>query len=149
MAAYDPNDLTRLKHLLELGDQILNVTDGLDHRVTTLEEDIKGNAKVFYNTTDYWNNHKSFIPPVGSIVIYSDHGFADEKPVPAFKVGDGNAYLIDIPFSGEDIRRILEAHIIDTSIHLSEDDRAKLNESVTCNTERLEDGSYRLMFSNN
>ena len=131
--AYDLNELTRLKHLVELGDQILDVTDALDVRVTTLEEGSGsgGSGTIYCNTTNYWAQHPTFIPNKGAIVIYSDHAIVDDRNIPAFKVGDGLAYAVDLPFSGDDIRAVLTAHIADNNRHLTEQDRDKLENSVS------------------
>ena len=37
--AYDPEELVRLKHLLDLGDRILRITDDHEARLKALEEE--------------------------------------------------------------------------------------------------------------
>ena len=143
--AYNPEDLARVRHLLSLGDQILDVTDALNVRVTDLERG--GSGTILCNTTNYWAQHTGFVPAKGAIVIYSDHAFVNEKSVPAFKVGDGNAYVVDLPFSNDDLRAALAAHINDSSKHLSAQDRTKLGSSVSATAQQQASGDYTLVLS--
>lgn len=55
--------------------------------------------EMLYNTTRGWDAQNTLISKSKTIYVYTDHEF-DEKgePVAAFKIGDGNAYLIDLPF---------------------------------------------------
>lgn len=85
---------------------------------------------ILCDTKENWDAKIGFIPPKGTIVIYSDYTKYEDQDYPCFKVGDGNAYLIDLPFSGDDLRAALSAHIENASIHLSESDRNKLENSV-------------------
>jgi len=43
--------------------------------------------------------------------------------IPNFKIGDGNAYLVDKPFVGDDIRDLLEEHIEDAGLHIQPGER--------------------------
>lgn len=108
----------------------------------------KGRILVTRDTTSNWNNHRSFIPMLGEIIIYTDHGQIDDGygnliNVPGIKIGDGNAYLIDLPFVGNDVRyeilQQLNAHENNTNIHVTQADRDfwdnKLN--YTINNETL------------
>ena len=128
--AYQVDDLTLLRHLLDLGERFLTVTDGHDQRIAELES-AEGESGIYYNTTAHWNSQRSYIPKAGHIVIYSDYAKENEKNVPNFKIGDGKAYLIDLPFSQADLRATVMAHINNTAVHLSQGDREKLENSVT------------------
>lgn len=110
----------------------------------------KGGATVSIDTTANWNAKLGFVPQKGEIVVYSDHGILnpgteDEVLVPAIKIGDGNAYLIDLPFVGDDVTAelvsLIEDHIRNTSIHVTPAEKAfwndKLNYDVDDNTETL------------
>ena len=107
------------------------------------------NARILArrDTTANWNTARDFIPMQGEIIIYTDHGQMDDGygntiNVPGIKIGDGNAYLIDLPFVGADQRyailQELRQHTNDWSIHVSEEDRnfwnTKLNYSTTGET---------------
>jgi hypothetical protein len=95
------------------------------------------------DTTEHWNAARTFIPLRGEIIIYTDHGQIDDGygnmiNVPGIKIGDGSAYLIDLPFVGAEERYVilqeLRQHTSDWSIHVSTEDRMrwdnKLNYSV-------------------
>ena len=88
------------------------------------------NARISHksDTTEHWNAVRTFIPLRGEIIIYTDHGQIDDGfgnmiNVPGIKIGDGNAYLIDLPFVGNetryDILAQLKAHADDDDIHVS------------------------------
>lgn len=149
----DENLLARIRHMIEMGDQILGVTDRLDIRVTALEKGGGGGGGgvVYCNTKEYWSKQTTFVPPKGAIVIYSDYSTVgedrNEKDVPNFKVGDGNAFVVDLPFSHDDLRAALAAHIADTSKHLSTEDRTKLEGSVTASAVKQSSGDYTLVLS--
>lgn len=91
------------------------------------------------DTTENWNAIRSFIPMRGEIIIYTDYGqmddgFGNQINVPGIKIGDGNAYLIDLPFVGNDVRysilQELRAHTNDWSIHVSPQDRSFWNDKL-------------------
>jgi len=84
------------------------------------------------DTTDNWNANRSFIPLRGEVIIYTDYGHIDDGfgniiSVPGIKIGDGNAYLIDLPFVGADVRyqilNELRAHSNNKLIHVTQEDK--------------------------
>lgn len=79
-------------------------------------------------TTEYWNvDNKTYIPKDGEVVIYTDYDVTEDgKPVPNFKVGDGHAYVADLPFAGCDFK--LKNHIADKSVHHT----IEVSESAEC-----------------
>lgn len=103
---------------------------------------IKAIVKFSRDTTANWNRYPKFIPVAGEAIVYSDYISYEENGktvyVPGIKVGDGHAYLVDLPFlTGYDQAqaiRALEAHENNTLIHVSQQDREKwdnkLNYSV-------------------
>ena len=102
---------------------------------------------VYENTTSHWNELRDFVPPKGAIIIYSDHSTYDGRPVPGFKVGDGSAYLIDLPFSDADIRGVMNQHTANTAIHITEDERAAWNAKVRCDAIVVSGSDFNLVFS--
>lgn len=105
------------------------------------------NDKILCATTAEWNAKASYVPPKGTIVIYSDYASTGNADIPNFKVGDGNAYLIDLPFSQDDLRSLIAAHIADTSAHLSTNDRTKLEDSVRAVARQQPSGDFTLVLS--
>ena len=101
--------------------------------------DIGVQNNILAEDTKYWNSHRSFIPECGQIIIYIDKGTivnqdGTETMVPGIKVGDGMAYLIDLPWVGEDttaaIFESLEDHIRNTEIHITSNERAEWNQKI-------------------
>lgn len=99
------------------------------------------NARISHksDTTAHWNAARTFIPIRGEIIIYTDHGQMDDGygnliNVPGIKIGDGQAYLIDLPFVGAEERyailQELRQHTSDLSIHVSPEDREKWNNKL-------------------
>ena len=84
------------------------------------------------NTTAGWGENPNYVPRKGEIVLYTDHAKTEGKTVPAIKIGDGNAYVADLPFVGDDLRDTLLAHILDTTAHVSDNDRAFWNNKLNC-----------------
>jgi hypothetical protein len=88
--------------------------------------------KVTRDTTEHWNAHRDFIPMRGEVIIYTDHGKIDDGygnmiDVPGVKIGDGSAYLIDLPFAGDDVRyqilTELREHSGNTEIHVTQQEK--------------------------
>lgn len=107
-------------------------------------DEVKARISHKSDTTEHWNAARTFIPLRGEIIIYTDHGQMDDGygntiNVPGIKIGDGSAYLIDLPFVGNEVRyeilQELRAHTNDWSIHVSAEDRSfwnnKLNYTIS------------------
>lgn len=94
---------------------------------------------VSENTTSGWNATPDYIPKTGEICIYTDYTVVDGVSYYGIKIGDGSAYLIDLPFVGEDVKNLvmekLTEHEQDTVAHITSEERAfwnnKLNYEVS------------------
>ena len=85
---------------------------------------------VHIDTTVNWNTQPQLVGKMGHLYIYKDYTVIDGVEVPAFKVGDGSAYLIDAPFvAGNDSK--LNAHILDVNVHIQDGEREFWNNKVT------------------
>lgn len=87
---------------------------------------------VSENTRSGWESNPNYIPKRGEICIYFDD---DSQTVPDMKIGDGNSYIVDLPFQSHDaVRDILLAHANDNSRHVTQSEKdfwnAKLNYAV-------------------
>ena len=64
---------------------------------------------VYSDTTANWNSKVTYVPEDGDIIIYIDKSTIEEggsvKNVPGIKIGDGNAYCVDLPFVADDIAK--------------------------------------------
>lgn len=101
------------------------------------------NARILArrDTTENWNAKRDFIPLRGEVIIYLDHGtiqddFGNDINVPGIKIGDGNAYLIDLPFVGNDVRyqilTELRQHENNKIIHITSEEREFWNNKLNC-----------------
>ena len=104
------------------------------------------NARILArrDTTANWNTHRDFIPMRGEVIIYTDHGTVEDDQghtinVPGVKIGDGSSYLIDLPFSGDDVRyQILteiREHSGNTEIHVTAAEKTFWNNKLNCVTD--------------
>lgn len=91
-------------------------------------------TNILYGTTQYWDSQTLLKSQLNTIYVYTDKfSYIDEGvpiPVCGMKIGDGNAYLIDKPFVADDVRKLLEKHISDTSAHITSADREKWNNKL-------------------
>ena len=101
------------------------------------------NARILArrDTTEHWNANRSFVPLRGEVIVYTDHGqmedgYGNTINVPGVKIGDGSAYLIDLPFVGNDTRyqilQELREHSGNTVIHVTQQDRDFWNNKLNC-----------------
>lgn len=87
-----------------------------------------------HDTTAHWNAAIGFIPLKGEIIIYEDYSRDDGTDIPNIKIGDGLAYVQDLPFVATIPQDIID-HINNTLIHVSSEDRAYWNHKIDCDDE--------------
>lgn len=94
-----------------------------------------GGDEVVAKTTSEWNNTPSLVSQAGTIYIYTDY-YDDGQGhnVPAFKVGDGLAYLIDLPFVDVNMQR----HMSDEVIHITEQERVFWNNKIRTDSTEID-----------
>lgn len=68
--------------------------------------ELKGNKTsedlniVAVKTTEEWSHVTGIVSKKGEIYVYSDYSQdAQGNNIPGFKIGDGNAYIVDLPFA--------------------------------------------------
>lgn len=85
---------------------------------------------------DFWAEQTEYVPKAGELVIYTDYATKEidgqTVNIPAIKVGDGMAYVTDLPFVGEETRDLLADHIANTIVHITQAERDAWNEKVRC-----------------
>lgn len=112
---------------------VTTTTDGL---MSALDKVKLDGINIKYRTTAEWNNDRNYVPARGEICIYSDHGTLNGAVVPGIKIGDGNAYCIDLPFAKDDViarvESLITTHINNTTIHTSPEEKALWNSKITC-----------------
>jgi len=82
-----------------------------------------------HDTTAHWNAARGFVPMAGEIIIYDDYQVktwqveeygeivTKTENIPGIKIGDGQAYVQDLPFVDKDLREKLMNHINNIDIH--------------------------------
>lgn len=53
---------------------------------------------VIAKTTNEWESDPQHKSVYGAMYIYTDYRYEDAVPIPAIKIGDGEAYVVDLPF---------------------------------------------------
>ena len=97
-----------------------------------------GTVRYSHASTEEWNSRLGYIPMAGEICVYDDYKtFVDTdgvtKTAKGIKIGDGLAYLIDLPYVADDVRASLYDHIIDANIHTNMNEKTSWNSKLECN----------------
>lgn len=130
-----PRELDIMLHLDRLSPDVeIGLQDSV--REINIAMESGGYARAMINTTEYWEQKPTYVPNKGIIVIYSDYATTtldgETVNVPGMKIGDGSAYLVDLPFVGDNVRSILEEHIHNTIIHVTQDEKDFWNAKLNC-----------------
>ena len=124
---------------LKVGDGTTPVTDLPFTRTNT--------SNIFFNTSEYWSTQGLTIPEKDTIMIYEDEvSLPSGMKIPRMKIGDGKAYLVDLPFVGDDVLYKLNSHMSNKEIHITAAERAFWNDKLNCNEELIND---TLVFNRN
>ena len=97
---------------------------------------------IYAHTTEYWNSMPSLQSLQGAIYIYTDYKTIEEdgvtKNLPGIKIGDGDAYVIDLPFISDSeskqittLTETVNAHIGAVDAHTSSAEKEFWNNKVT------------------
>lgn len=62
-----------------------------------------GDTEIIVHTTAEWQNLTSLVSKKGGIYIWSDYKTENNVDIPALKIGDGLAYVVDLPFATQAI----------------------------------------------
>lgn len=92
-----------------------------------INDEVRYVSNVHIDTEANWNAQLDLIGKKGHLYVYSDHDTLNDEPVPAIKIGDGLAYLIDIPFVDSSLY-----HIKNGDIHVTLEDKNFWNNKVRC-----------------
>lgn len=112
----------------------------------TLED--LGISKIEVKTTAEWRELIDYIPLVNTILVFSDYEHDNEgKPIPNFKVADGLAYAVDLPFIDDGLRKIIIEHINDNIAHTTIEEKIFWNNKVNIDDEYEEVSEETLVFN--
>ena len=139
----DPNIVATIdasfQNVLNLSASMMNLTNNVNIDLNS-SYPTGGGAQIIYNTSEYWNSHPTLISQRGYIYVYSDWAQDSQgRDVAGLKVGDGQAYLIDLPFT----EQIGTEHLNDMVHHITEEERTFWNNKVRCYME----GEDRIVFT--
>lgn len=105
---------------------------------------------IQYGTTEYWNSQPYYIPPAGTIIIYSDYDVKIEDGkatyIPGIKIGSGNAYVQDLVFISGGGLEELNDHINNHVIHIDQLERDFWNNKLNV-TDHMEVVDETLIFN--
>lgn len=128
------------------------VQDGRNKKIRVSELLESSGASARIGTTEYWSNQIGFIPNDGEIIIYSDYDYVvvggRRVNVPGIKIGTGNAYVQDLVFVGTVDREDLLAHINNTTVHVTNNDKLFWNNKLNVTDEEEVVGEV-LVFNRN
>ncbi len=117
--AYTINDLVTYFMFRDGTGMILSAGDGSGPGPSGL-------GTVSENTTEGWGTMPTYVPQNGEFCIYSD--------THELKIGDGLAYIADLPFVGHGeataVSIALAAHAGNMSVHVSQEERDCWNNKV-------------------
>jgi len=115
---------------LKIGDGTTPVID-----LPFIDSNSVNGINIQAKTTEEWNNKINYIPAEGQLIIYLNYRTIQKDDhnikIAGLKIGDGNSYLIDLPFLGETEQFVYE-HINNTTIHISNEERQFWNNKINC-----------------
>lgn len=94
---------------------------------------------ILYDTTENWNAHPEIEAQRGAIYIYSDAKIYEGIAVPDIKIGNGNSYLIDLPFIDDDIY-----YILSTYMPVTVEDKLRWDNKLNC---KMDESGHTLIFN--
>ena len=117
---------------------------------------INSRVQLKRDTTANWNNAIGFLPLAGELIVYTDYrtltkeidGEDVDIPVPGFKIGDGQTFVQDLPFTDEALRAELLEHINNVNVHVSLEDKLFWNNKINVN-DQMELVNGALVFNRN
>ena len=108
------------------------------------------------DSTANWNAALGFIPLQGELIIYNDYKTIEKEidgelrtvQIPGIKIGDGRAYVQDLPFIDEELRDRIMVHINNPDIHVTLQEKLFWNNKLNVDDNaELVDGA--LIFNRN
>lgn len=109
-----------------------------------LQSDLQqGILRCGYATREQWASDPSLISEFNVFYIYTDYQTVEKNGesinIPGLKIGDGQTYLIDLPFITDYFTESLLNHINNNIIHITQEQREFWNNKVTCYLDDMDD----------
>lgn len=128
----DIDSLTRIDTLQSTDDVVVIRNDsGARASLQTLQEYLSTNTErqILFGTTSDWTTETPIISEADKLYVYTDYQTDSQgRNIAGIKVGDGNAYLVDLPFIDE----VYLDHIHDTTVHVTAEEKAFWNNKLNC-----------------
>lgn len=110
--------------------------EGLSYFWEKVSPEMREKMGFYSDTEENWNRQVTLTSEKDMLYIYTDHkviqnGDGTTTQIPGFKLGDGRAYLIDMPFLNVDERTFM-AHVNDDTAHITAAEREFWNNKVRC-----------------
>ena len=90
-------------------------------------------TKTLFNTKEGWNGQVGLVSEANTFYVYTNYKETEDgKMIPGMKIGNGDNYLIDLPFiaAGEEGMVQLYNHINNTAIHMTSNDRERFETAI-------------------
>ena len=118
--------------------------EGVSYLWSKIKNLSKKNLVYYSNSTYDWNKNPLLISEKNVLYIYTDYKRIrdgnEEILIPGLKVGDGSAYLIDLPFlNSAAMEQDFIDHINNKVIHVSPYDREFWNNKLNLDLELQEE----------
>ena len=99
---------------------------------------INARIQLKRDTTANWNAARGFVPMAGEVIVYTDYSSYQKEVngqiktilIPGIKIGDGGAYVQDLPFVDEDLRDTLMDHINNMDLHVTLGEKTFWNNKI-------------------
>lgn len=116
---------------LKIGDGITLVTE-----LPFINADSTDSADIKVETKEFWDANRDYTPKAGEIIIYLNYKYIEvdgsQVGVAGLKIGDGKAYVIDLPFLNDTSGIDFDQHINNTTIHITNEEREFWNNKINC-----------------
>lgn len=124
----------------EPNQHIITSITGLEDELKTfaLKSDLDSKANIRIGTVEYWNSIPKDVANKGEIIVYSNAVKQGNYLIPKIKIGDGLAFTIDLPYVNQDLQLILDSHIADTEIHITQQEREFWNNKITAGVKPID-----------
>lgn len=122
---------------IKIGDGTTYVVD-----LPFLTANSEDNQYIQGGTKEYWDSQISYVPPMNSILVYWIENQDENNNItltPKLKIGDGNAYCVDLPFIDDKLLEKIDNHINDTDIHVTLQEKNFWNNKINTTNEVLEE----------
>ena len=124
-------DITKKRH--KIGD---GVRRWLDLPYFALQTDLDDRVIFISRTKDQWQYWGRQQSQRGVFYIYTDNEVIQDQQgndiyVPGIKLGDGLAYICDLPFITDYLSKVLFDHINNRIVHITQQEREFWNNKVT------------------